>query len=257
MFPILFHVGPFALRTYGALVALAFMSSVGLLRWLGAGRRLPDAFLLDLSTVLVGAGLLGARIFYVALNWSYFHTHILEIFKVWEGGLVFYGGFLAAAVAGVSYIHHRGMPIAEVADILAPALALGQAIGRWGCFAAGCCYGKPTEIPWAVHFHHPEALAPLGIGLHPTQIYESFGDLILALFLTLLVRSAKLKPGVIFWLYVLLYAVLRYSVELFRGDDRGVIMAGLFPSQWIAAAAFLVAGTALILPLAGNKHGHS
>jgi phosphatidylglycerol:prolipoprotein diacylglycerol transferase len=108
-----------------------------------------------------------------------------------------------------------------------------------------------------VHFRSLDALAPLGIGLHPTQLYESIGDFLLALFLTRLVRLGRLRPGAIFWTYVLLYGVLRYSVELFRGDDRGVVVAGLYPSQWIAVAAILVAATALIIPLAGHKHASS
>ena len=245
MHPILIGWGPFTVRTYGALVALAFVLGVGLLRWLGRERRIPDVFLLDLATVLVVSGLVGARVLYVLLNGNFFLMHPLDIFKIWQGGLVFYGGFLAAAAVGVWFVRKRGMPLGTVADLLAPGLALGQAIGRLGCFAAGCCYGRPTTLPWAVRFMNPESLAPLGVGLHPTQLYESAGDFAIAILLTLLVRANRLRAGSVFWIYVVSYGILRYGVELVRGDDRGAVVAGLYPSQWIAVVAVVVAVVAL------------
>jgi phosphatidylglycerol:prolipoprotein diacylglycerol transferase len=255
MHPILLQLGPITLRTYGALVALAFVLGLGLVRWLGAQRQLPDAFLLDLATALIVAGMTGARTLYVLLNWEFFRGHPLDIFKVWEGGLVFYGGFLFAAAAGVWFTRRRGQPIGTVADVLAPGLALGHGIGRLGCFAAGCCYGRPTTLPWAVYFRHPEALAPLGIGLHPTQIYESIGDVAIAFFLAGLARTRRLRSGAVFWTYVLMYGILRYTVELVRGDDRGAVVGGLYPSQWIAATAIVVAALALVIP--SKKHAQS
>lgn len=245
MHPILISWGPLSVRTYGALVALAFVLGVALLRWLGRERRIPDVFLLDLATVLVIGGLIGARVLYVLLSWDFFRMHPLDVFKIWQGGLVFYGGFLAAAAVGVWFVRKRRMPLGTIADLLAPGLALGQAIGRLGCFAAGCCYGRPTTLPWAVRFMNPESLAPLGVGLHPTQLYESAGDFGIAILLAFLVRTNRLRAGSVFWIYVVLYGVLRYGVELLRGDDRGAVVAGLYPSQWIAAVAVGVAVVAL------------
>ena len=175
MFPILLHIGPLTIRTYGALVATAFLASLQAARVAAHARRIGEAFLLDLVAILVMTGLLGARILYVLLNLSYFRQHPWESIKVWEGGLVFYGGFILAAVVGMIFTRYRGYPLEDVADCLAPGLALGQGIGRWGCFFAGCCYGKPTSLPWGVTFNDAASLAPLGIKLHPVQIYESIG----------------------------------------------------------------------------------
>src|SRR5580692_7647466 len=136
MFPILFHIGPLTIRTYGAMVAMAFLASLQLARLAAHARRIGEAFLLDLVAILIVSGLLGARVLYVLLNLSYFRQHPWESVKVWEGGLVFYGGFLLAALVGTIFTRYRGYPVDDVADCLAPALALGQGIGRWGCFFA-------------------------------------------------------------------------------------------------------------------------
>jgi len=259
MFPIFLSLGPIQIRTYGVLVALGFLAAVFTGRWLGRQRGIPDAFMLDLGAVCIAAGLIGARFLYVLLNWPYFQEHPLHVFKIWEGGLVFYGGFILAALAAAWWTRRAKLPIGDVADVSAPAVALGQAIGRLGCLMAGCCYGKPTACAWAVTFQHSDALAPLGIALHPTQAYEAFGNLILGA--GLIVWMLKWKPirGTVFWAYLLGYGVLRYSVETFRGDDRGVVLAGLQPSQWIAVAAILIAATMLVIRYATSDrhHGHA
>ena len=118
---------------------------------------------MDLVAILILSGLLGARILYILVNLSYFRDHPMDSFKVWEGGLVFYGGFFLAAFVGFIFTRYRGYAVDEVADCLAPALALGQSIGRWGCFFAGCCYGKPTSLPWGVQFKDPASLAQLWV----------------------------------------------------------------------------------------------
>src|ERR1039458_7784023 len=150
MFPILLHLGPLTIRTYGAMIALAFLASLQMARIAAHARRIGEAFLLDLVALLILAGLLGARILYVLLNLSYFRLHPWESMKVWEGGLVFYGGFLMAALVGVVFTRFKGYPLDDVSDCLAPGLAAGQGIGRWGCFFAGCCYGKPTRHAWGI-----------------------------------------------------------------------------------------------------------
>src|SRR4051812_44164138 len=134
MHPILFQIGPITLRTYGALVAMAFLVALRMARWAANWRRVNETNFMDLAVLLIFSGLLGARLFYVLFNASYFLEHPLEVFKVWEGGLVFYGGFFVAAVAGLLFVKRRRMSVAVVADCVAPALALGQAIGRLGCF---------------------------------------------------------------------------------------------------------------------------
>src|SRR5579864_2200762 len=147
MHPILFQLGPLTVRTYGALIAVAFLASLRLAVWAARRRGISPDFILGtnmfdlrhlgLAPVLVLSGLLGARVLYVLLDGAYFIQHPWEVFKVWEGGMVFYGGFLAAAAAGFYYVRHHRVSVGVVADCLAPAIALGQAIGRWGCFFAG------------------------------------------------------------------------------------------------------------------------
>jgi phosphatidylglycerol:prolipoprotein diacylglycerol transferase len=245
------------LRTYGALIALAFLAALRIAKRGAALRGLPEKFLMDLSMVLVLSGLVGARLFYVVLNPEYYLARPWEIFKIWEGGLVFYGGFLAAAAAGFFYSRHHQMPVATVADCLTPGLALGQAIGRWGCFFAGCCYGKPSTMPWAVRFKDPNSLAPLNITLHPVQIYEALGSLVIAFTLWAhLTKRPDAPKGQTFWLYVFSYGLLRFFMEMFRGDDRGPLWAGLYPSQAVAVMAMLVAASILIAQIASTGHLH-
>ena len=254
MHPILFSWGPITLRTYGAMMALAFLGALELARLGARARHLPEPPLLDLSAVLVVFGLLGGRVLYVLLNWSWFAHNPLDAFKVWEGGLVFYGGFLVASAAGLWFIRRSHLPLGDVADVMAPALAVGQAIGRWGCFFAGCCYGKPTTLPWGVRFTHPASLAPLDIPLHPVQLYESFGNLMIAFVLWLELHRHPQSRGRIFWLYVLLYAVLRLIMESLRGDDRGPTIGGLYPSQIIAILAIIVAGSIIAAMSGSGRH---
>jgi phosphatidylglycerol:prolipoprotein diacylglycerol transferase len=257
MHPIFFHLGPFTLRTYGVIIALAFLAALRVAKWAAVLRRIPERFLMDLSVVLVFSGIIGARLFYVLLNGSYYASHWLESFKVWEGGLVFYGGFLVAALCGVWYTRRHGVSVPTTADCLAPALAMGQAIGRWGCFFAGCCYGKPTTLPWGVQFTDPASLAPLNVTLHPTQIYEALGNLAISFFLwRRLVRKPEARPGQVFWLYVLLYGTLRFGMELLRSDDRGPTWADFYPSQLIAIAAILLSASILIAQATGEEGDH-
>ena len=147
--------------------------------------------------------------------------------------------------------------IAVMADCLAPALALGQGIGRWGCFFAGCCYGKPTPLPWGIRFKDPASLAPLGVQLHPVQIYESIGDLLIAGLLWLMLQRRREAHGDIFWLYVLIYGTLRFAMETLRGDDRGPLHGGLAPSQIIALMAIVISGSILMVQVTSKHDAHA
>ena len=180
MFPILLRLGPFtlfghelgpwALHTYGVLVALGFLAAlVVVLR--GARREgLATEPVLDLAFLAVLAAIVGSRLLYVLFNLREYAAAPLRIFKIWEGGLVFHGGLLLALPLCLLAVRRLGLPAWEVADIFAPAIALGQAVGRLGCFAAGCCYGAPWGPPLCVTYTHPEALAPLNTPLFPSQL---------------------------------------------------------------------------------------
>ncbi len=246
MHPLLLSLGPVKIYTYGFCVALAFYVGVVL-----AGRSaervgIPKERIQDLAFVLLLSSIVGARLFYVLTNLDTFMADPLEIVRFWNGGLVFYGGFIVATVAGIVYMKKHGMPLWRTGDALAPSLALGHAIGRLGCLFAGCCYGRVCDLPWAMTFTHPGSLAPTGIALHPTQLYATFANL--ALFGALMMFRRRIRfDGQLFWLYVLLYGIVRSILETFRGDERGgELLATLSVSQSIGFAMGVVAIVMLI-----------
>ncbi|GAB6142782.1 prolipoprotein diacylglyceryl transferase [Desulfocicer niacini] len=248
MHPILFKIGSITLYTYGLFVALGFMSAI----WFASRRAGTKALAIksqeitDLFLVILVSAILGARLFYVIQNFSIFSEHPLDVFKIWNGGLVFYGGFMVALVAAMVYIKKKGFDLWSTADLLAPAIALGHAVGRFGCLFAGCCYGKACALPWAITFTNPESLAPLNISLHPTQLYAVASNLIIFAVLLLMDRKS-IFSGALFWLYILLYGIFRSVLEIFRGDDRGEFMFQVIsPSQTIGMAMALVAVIMLV-----------
>ena len=240
MFPILLRIGPVTLHTYGLLVALGFLTAFAVARVTFRREGWPIEMLDSLVFYLMFAALIGARLFYFGVDGFVDLRHdIWSFFRIWEGGLVFFGGVIGGLIALVIYARTQGLPILLLTDALAPPLLIGHAIGRLGCFAAGCCYGKATELPWGVTFTNPESLAPKYIRLHPTQIYESAGDLVLFAIAMWLWRR-RVPRGVITVYYLLSYSLFRFLLEFIRGDDRGAFVHGFSPSQWISIAAMAV-----------------
>jgi len=202
---------------------------------------------MDLCFCLLIAALVGSRLFYIAANPGIFFQDPLEIIKIQNGGLVFYGGFIAALIAGLIYMKVAAMPLWKTADIMAPSIAIGQFLGMLGCFFAGCCYGRACDFSWAVTFMHPESLAPTGIPLHPVQLYFSLNYLIIY-GLLLFVRRYKKFDGQLFWVYVLLYGVTFAIIETFRGDIQSFAISGaLSVSQTIGAALAMIAAVMIML----------
>ncbi len=243
MHPVLFHLGPLPVHTYGVLIATAFLVGI-FVAMREAGRKgVNPERVMDLGLYILAAAIVGSRLLQVAIEHRYYAAHPLEIFQIWKGGLVFYGGFILALVVSVWYLRRHEIPVWRMGDIMAPSIALGQSIGRLGCLSAGCCYGKPTELPWAVTFTNPDSLALTGVPLHPTQLYESLGAF--ALFIALFAYRKKTSfEGQLFWLYVLGYSVLRFAIEFFRGDvARGFVhLAGfeVSTSQAVGIGAFIL-----------------
>jgi phosphatidylglycerol---prolipoprotein diacylglyceryl transferase len=248
MYPVLIKIGPLTIHTYGLLTASGFLIAL----WLAvrqAGReRIQHEKIIDLGFYSLIAAIAGSRIFYVLTNLSYFIANPIDIIKIWEGGLVFYGGVMFALPFAVWYARRKGLPIWQTADIWAPSIAIGHAIGRIGCFCAGCCYGKPAEdIPWAVIFNDADTLAVKGVPLHPSQLYESAGEFLSFLILIIIRRHQSFK-GQLFWIYVLNYSVIRSVVEIFRGDEiRGFIFGSFSISQGISVLMFISALTAIVV----------
>ena len=257
MYPVLFELelgrfGSFTIGTYGLFYAAGFLLALRLAVRLARRDGIDAGRMVDLGIVALLAGFVGAKALLYLLDARYYWEHPAEIWRSLRSAGVFYGGFGLAAAASLWYVRRHRLPVGRVADICAPALALGQAVGRLGCFAAGCCYGSACTLPWAVTFHDPVAYrltgVPLGVALHPAQLYHALADfLILGLALWWLRR--RRFEGEVFWLYVLAYAVLRFVVEFFRGDDaRGMFLGGaLSTSQILSIPAAAVALVALIL----------
>lgn len=238
MFPVLLRIGPFTFHTYGLLVALGVLLgskiAIGLACREGFEReKVEEPFYQFLFYFVVG-GIVGGRLFYVLLYWQEFSEHYAGIFKIWQGGLVSYGGLLGAGTGFFFwYRKNKIFPWAKFVDWLAPALAFGHALGRLGCFSAGCCYGTPTEKPWGIVFTHPQSLAPLDIPLHPTQLYEFIFLIFLGFFLLWKSDRKKFSPrradGHLFADYLTFYPIGRFTIEFFRGDDPRIW--GLTPGQ--------------------------
>lgn len=252
MYPVLFRIGPFTLHTYGVFIAMAFLSAIALaLR--EARREGEDANkILDLCFYMLVAAIVGSRILYVLINWSTFRHDPFEIVRIWQGGLVFYGGFIGALLTALWYMRRKGLPLLKTADIMAPSIAFGLFVGRIGCFFAGCCYGKTCDLPWAVIFTHPESLAPKGVPLHPTQLYSSLNGLFI-FFVLVGIRRIKGFEGQIFWTYVLLYGVTRSIIEHFRGDERGMFVEGMFSTSQLIGLIMAVIAIAMMIILRRRK----
>jgi phosphatidylglycerol:prolipoprotein diacylglycerol transferase len=237
MHPILFNIGPFELYTYGAFLAIAFLAAIylGMRETQRAG--LKSELAADLGIVVIIASIIGARLFYIVFyDLRYTLAHPAELLKLRQTGLVYYGGLIAAVSAGLIYCRWKKAPLPIMFDVAAPSLALGQAIGRIGCFMSGCCYGKPTWVPWAVTFPHLEHPR------HPTQLYEAFATFAIFLFL-MWFRKKKTRNGQVALLYALLYAPARFAIEFFRGDNPHVLF-GMTISQVISV--LVLAGAVIV-----------
>ena len=233
MYPILFKIGPLEIYSYGVMVALGFLAAVFLAARDAKKAGLDPAKIVDLFLWILISGLAGGRLLYVAMNIEGYILNPLDIAMLNKGGLIFYGGLIAAFLTGVYFVRRNGMPTMKVADLIAPYIALGQAAGRVGCFLNGCCWGKVSNSAFAIHF--------MGTPFrrHPTQLYSAL--LLAAIFLFLRPRSRKDRAfsGQIFLTYLLFYSVMRFLIEFIR--DEPIIFLGRFTlSQGISAGIFLL-----------------
>jgi phosphatidylglycerol---prolipoprotein diacylglyceryl transferase len=247
MHPILIRLGPLTIHTYGFLIAAGFLVGLWLAMLQAKKEGISSDRILDLGFYILLAAIIGSRLLFVLVNLDHYMQKPADIFRIWEGGLVFYGGVLLAVPTALWYVRKNAMDIWSTADIFAPSIAIGHVFGRLGCFAAGCCYGKVAQsLPWGAIFTDPECLAPTNVLLHPTQIYESAGEMVNFLIL-LSLRRYKSFNGQIAITYLLLYSVLRFSVEFFRGDvGRGFLIGNLSVSQGISIIMFFAAIAGLL-----------
>jgi len=220
MHPVLFEIDNVVVHTYGIMAAIGFLSAFILVKYLGIREGFEEELLSNLALLILVSAIIGARLFYVATEHEFYFKHPAEILKFWKGGLVFYGGFIAAFISAFIFLKRKSMSVTLTADVFAPAIALGHAFGRIGCFSAGCCYGKPSSGFFSVIFHDPYSLAPVNIPIYPTQLYSSFVNFVIFLILVYFLKKRK-YPGEVFSLYLILYGTARFLIEFLRGDDRG------------------------------------
>ena len=244
MLPHLFTIGGYTQSTYGLLVAIAFVVALSLAGRLARKAGLKQEDVLNLGMYCAIAGIAGAKLLMLTHIGSFSEIFTMETLRA---GGDFFGGLILALIVAAVYMRRKHLPLLPTADVYAPGLALGHGIGRLGCFAAGCCYGVRTNLPWAVTFTSPDTNgAPLHVPIHPTQIYEALAEF--AIFAVLLWRIRKPHAnGAIISLYLVLYGTARFLVEFVRYHEQGNLLGGpLDTSQYIAlvlialGAAFLV-----------------
>ncbi len=253
MFPRLFHYGWFNLPTYGVLVATGVLVGLVITTRAAQQQKIDPEKVWNLGILAVLSAILGAKVLLVVNDWSWYMSHPHEIFSLstLQAGGVFYGGVLAALAVSWYYMRVNRMHWLATADCFAPGLALGHAIGRLGCFAAGCCWGKPTSHWWGVTFKSPLAAAwvgtPLNVPLEPTQLFESAVELINFVILYWLIKRKRFD-GQIIGAYMVLYGFARYFMEYIRNDPgRGSVLGGAMSGTQLISILLVLAGGAMWL----------
>jgi phosphatidylglycerol:prolipoprotein diacylglycerol transferase len=253
MHPVLLDLGRLKIYSYGFMLALSFLIGI-VIAGRRAGRRGIDPNIIyDLSIIIVLGAVIGSRGLYILTHRDHFSS-ILDVVAIWQGGATYYGGLILAVAGAVVYLRIKKVPFLRVADIVAPSIAAGVFITRWGCFLSGCCFGNPTSCPIGVSFPSgsPAGHYYTGIPIHPTQIYSSVYGL--AIFVTLLLLDRKKRfDGFLFALLCILYGIARFVVDFFRFyEDSAVVAGGLTDNQLISIVLVLFG---VFLLVAGRARG--
>jgi phosphatidylglycerol---prolipoprotein diacylglyceryl transferase len=241
MYPNLFKIGPLTIHTYGLFLALAFLVGMRIAVHYAKREKMDPAAITDLVVYIFLSALIGAKLLLVVVDFKYYMQDWSRLLSIYQVGGVYYGGFIAAFLVSLWYIRRKKMNFWQTADVLVMGIAFGQILGRFGCFFAGCCWGKPApNFPLAVVFTRPEAAeqvgTPLNIPLHAAQLYEALPMILVFALLAYFYNRRKFL-GQQLCLYLIFYSILRFNVEFFRGDPRGSI--GFFStSQVISILAF-------------------
>jgi phosphatidylglycerol:prolipoprotein diacylglycerol transferase len=249
MYPKLISIGSFFIPTYGVLVALGFLAGLMVTLRLASRAGIAAEKVTNLAVYCAIAGVLGAKLFMFLFDFSYYAENPREIFTLGtlQAAGVFHGGFIAALIVAVLYMRSQKLAVLPTMDVFAPGVALGQAVGRLGCFAAGCCWGRECDLPWGVRFRSDFAApVPLDKTLHPVQLYESFANFLLFALLYKLVQR-KHRPGQTIGLYLVIYSTVRFCVEFFRNHEQSLIL-NLSLTQWISLGLFALGTVILFAP---------
>ncbi len=253
MHPQLFHIGWFWVPTYGVLVATGVLVGIYTAARFAGRSGIDPEKAWNLGILAIISAIIGAKLLLLIDDWGWYAAHPRDIFSLatLQAGGVFYGGLIAAVALSVWYIRRNHLPVLRTCDAFAPGIALGHAIGRLGCFAAGCCYGKPTSLPWGVTFTNPLANTlsntPLNVPIHPTQIYESLVELTNFFLLSWLFQHRKTE-GQVIGAYMFLYGIARFFLEFLRNDpDRGSVFNGAMTGTQLISIFLVIAGGMLWL----------
>src|SRR4030042_2662423 len=232
MYPILFQFGSLHVYAYGFFIVVGFATAafLAVLKIRKSNSGVSFENIIDLFFYTVLSGFIGSRLLFVFINFDVYRENPMQIFKIWEGGLIFYGGLILAVIVVFWYMKVHRLPVWKLADLISPLIALGLSFGRVGCFFCGCCCGKETSPPAAVVFHNPDSLARLNVPLHPTQLYDAANGLAIFFFLSWMDKK-KTFDGQIFCLFLFLYASTRFFIEIFRGDPRGFLFGDLLSTS--------------------------
>ncbi len=254
--------------SYGFMLMVAFLVAIAVARWRARKEGIDPTRITDIGIYLVCAGIVGARIFFIIQFFEDYKNNLLSIFKIYEGGLVYYGGLVAGALTLFVYVRKHRLPVLKLFDIITPSIALGLGFGRIGCFLNGCCFGKlATHVPWAVRFPRtidktgmidgsPAFLHQYELGLvrlsdihtlpiHPTQLYSFLADVVLFFLLNAFFKYRK-KDGEVLILFGIVYPIIRYSMELLRNDTP--LFFNLFTiAQIISISIFTISITLFII----------
>jgi phosphatidylglycerol:prolipoprotein diacylglycerol transferase len=237
--PALPYLGQITVYTYGVLLAAAYLTGLKFAMVRGRKWGLDEARVMDLGIYIIISALIGAKLMLLVVDFGHFWRNPADALTLIRSGGVFYGGLILAVAVSLWYLRRHRMPVWTTCDAFAPGIALGHVIGRMGCLMAGCCFGRPTDLPWAITFTDPFAESnvgtPLGTPLHPTQLYEAGAELLILGLLLGTERKGRYFAGRTFWLYILLYGISRYIIEFYRGDPRGLVFGVLSTSQFISA----------------------
>jgi phosphatidylglycerol:prolipoprotein diacylglycerol transferase len=253
VFPHLFHIGSFALPTYGVMAALGMTAGLYVIFRLARFRGLDPDQMWNLGGIAAFSGILGSKLLMIGVDWRDYLAQPGRIFSMetLQSGGVFSGGLLLAIACSWWYVRREKIPFLSAADVFAPGVALGHAFGRIGCLSAGCCYGRASNVPWAITFHNPWAAeysgTPLNQPLQPTQLYEFVAELINFFLLYWLCKRKKFE-GQIIALFMIIYGTERYIFEFFRGDPgRGEVFGGLMTGTQLIALGLVVSGFLIYL----------
>lgn len=270
MYRVIFKIGPFSLYSYGLMMALAFVAALYVSTLIAKKRGIERERLVDLATWIIIGSIIGARLWFVVENITFFKNDLMGILRIWEGGMVFYGGFLGGAAAGLYYVRKNKLPLALLADIIAPGFALGISLGRIGCFLNGCCYGKLSstcsiafparDFPPPYYQQLRDGLissnAPHSLPVIPTQLIAS-GAALLIFGILLFIIKRNMRRGAVFSIFLILYGIDRFIVDFFRHYSADAMKLGLISFSQMTSIVLVLLGSIFLFLIYSKRKQES